>query len=109
MDTIKEILCPSCLAVLPSSAYFCSQCGTKLKESPVSISASKQVIIYFISFFLAPFGLVYVFRYLKQPDHKARKIGVIALMLTILGISLTIWASKEFMNSYYGLLNTLTL
>ena len=109
MDTIKEILCPSCLAVLPVNAYFCSQCGTKLKESPVSISASKQIIIYFISFFLAPFGLVYVFRYLKQSGHKARKIGIVALILTILAVALMIWTTKEFMSSYYGLLNTLTL
>jgi len=108
MDITKEISCPSCKAVLPASAYFCLQCGTKLKESPASISISKQAVIYFISFFLAPLGLVYVFRYLKQSDNKARKIGIVALILTILGIFLTIWTARAFMDSFYGSLNTLT-
>ncbi|MEK7481977.1 MAG: zinc ribbon domain-containing protein [Patescibacteria group bacterium] len=108
MDEIKEILCPSCRAVLPASAYFCLQCGAKLKEPPISTSASKQALIYFISFFLAPFGIGYVFKYLKQSDHKARKIGIVALILTILAVALMIWTTKEFMSSYYNSLNTLT-
>ena len=108
MDIIKETSCPSCQAVLPADAYFCSQCGIKLKEFSISTSISKQAVIYFISFFLAPFGLVYVFRYLKQSDHKARKIGIAALILTILGISLTIWTAKAFMDSFYGSFDTLT-
>ncbi|MBI5079243.1 zinc ribbon domain-containing protein [Candidatus Wolfebacteria bacterium] len=102
MDTTKEISCPSCQAILPADAYFCSQCGVKLKNLFISTSISKQAIIYFISFFLAPFGLAYVFRYLKQSDSKARKIGIAALILTILGISLTILTAKVFMDSLYS-------
>lgn len=108
MDNAKEISCSSCRAILPASAYFCPQCGIKLKEPPLSTSIGKQALIYFISFFLAPFGLGYAFKYLKQSDPKARKIGIISLVLTILAISLIIWILKEFMSSYYNSLNTLT-
>lgn len=109
MENISpETACPSCRAPISAVENFCPQCGIKLKEPSFSTSIGKQAFIYFISFFLAPFGLVYVFKYLKLSDSKARKIGIAALILTILGISLTIWTAKEFMSSYYNLLNTLT-
>ncbi|OHB21813.1 MAG: hypothetical protein A2939_01805 [Parcubacteria group bacterium RIFCSPLOWO2_01_FULL_48_18] len=83
------------------------QCGVKLKEPPIATSAKKQMVIYFISFLLAPFGLGYVVKYLKQSDPKARKIGITALILTILAIALMMWTSKIFLGSYYGPMNTL--
>lgn len=110
MDTIPEIIvCPSCQAVASTTANFCAQCGKKLKDTPLSTSVGKQIVIYLVSFFLAPFGLGYAFTYLKQPNTKARTIGIISLVLTVLAIVAVISIATAFMKSMYGSLDTLTL
>lgn len=110
MDTMPEIMvCPSCQAVTSTTANFCSQCGKKLKNAPLSTSVAKQIVIYLVSFFLAPFGLGYAFIYLKQPDAKTRTIGIISLALTVCAIVAVIVFSTAFMKSYYGALDTLIL
>lgn len=110
MDTMPEIIvCPSCQAVTSATANFCSQCGKKLKNAPLSTSVAKQIVIYLVSFFLAPFGLGYAFIYLKQPDAKARTIGIISLVLTVSAIVAVISLATAFMKSYYGALDTLIL
>lgn len=109
MDTMPEItVCPSCQAVVTTTANFCSQCGRKLKNAPLSTSAAKQIIIYLVSFFLAPFGLGYAFIYLKQSNTKARTIGIISLVLTVLAIVAVISIATAFMKSYYGALDAFT-
>lgn len=106
MDTMPEIIvCPSCQAVTSATANFCAQCGRKLKNAPLSTSAAKQIVIYLVSFFLAPFGLGYAFIYLKQPDAKARTIGIISLVLTVSAIVAVISIAAAFMKSYYGALD----
>lgn len=107
MNVFLEIFCPSCHTTVSSSANFCSQCGKKLKELPFSISIAKQILIYFVSFFLAPFGLGYAFKYLKQSNTKARIIGVVAIILTIFGIITVILTAKTFTDSFYGSFNAL--
>ncbi|MEK7487858.1 MAG: zinc ribbon domain-containing protein [Patescibacteria group bacterium] len=108
MDTMPEVtVCPSCQAVIAATANFCSQCGRKLKNTSLSTSVGKQVFIYLVSFFLAPFGLGYAFMYLKQPDAKARMIGIVSLVLTACAIVAVISIATAFMKSYYGALDTL--
>lgn len=106
-DTTTEIFCPSCHAVVPAAAKFCAQCGKKLKEQPPSTTVAKQILIYLVSFFLAPFGLGYAFKYIRQRDPKARAIGVVSVVLTIIAIALMIWLSKTFTDSLYGSFNGL--
>ncbi|MBI5913530.1 hypothetical protein HY839_03795 [Candidatus Azambacteria bacterium] len=101
------IVCSSCQAVAPAEANFCAQCGKKLKNAPLSTSVGKQIFIYLVSFFLAPFGLGYAFIYLKQPDAKARTIGAVSLALTACAIVAVIWIATAFMKSLYGQFNTL--
>lgn len=67
----------------------------------------KQTFIYLFSFFLAPFGLGYAFKYLKQSDPEARRIGIIVIILTVLSIALMIWLTSAFANWEAQLLNTL--
>ncbi|MEK9154984.1 MAG: zinc ribbon domain-containing protein [Patescibacteria group bacterium] len=108
MENISsETTCSSCNAPISPTENFCPQCGTKLKEPPLSISVRKQAFIYLISFFLAPFGLGYAFKYLKQSDPKARKVGIIVVILTILAIALMIWVTKIFTSWEYQLIDTL--
>jgi len=102
MDVTSEIHCPSCHTAASASANFCSQCGKKFKAPPLSTSLTKQLLVYFVSFFLAPFGLIYAFGYLRQSHTKGRIIGLAAILLTILGITAVILTAKTFMDSLYG-------
>ncbi|OHA46461.1 MAG: hypothetical protein A3A80_04230 [Candidatus Terrybacteria bacterium RIFCSPLOWO2_01_FULL_44_24] len=106
MDNTHGTICPSCHAAASALANFCSQCGKKLKERQLSTSVAKQIIIYLVSFFLAPLGLGYAFKYIKQRDPKTRMIGIVSLALTVIAIVLMIWLTKTFTNSLYGSFNT---
>lgn len=108
-DITKEMLCPSCGAILPADAVFCLKCGAKLREVTVSTSVGKQTVIYLVSLFLAPFGLGYAFKYLKQSDPKAKEIGAVSLVLTILAIAFMIWIAKASVESYNNILKSLTI
>lgn len=107
METNIQNLCPKCKAEISEANYFCPNCGQVLKSRPADTGIPKQILIYLVSFFLAPFGLGYVFTYLRQPDKKARIIGIVALTLTILAIGLTIFLAKGFLDFQYGTINAL--
>ncbi|MCR4323282.1 MAG: zinc ribbon domain-containing protein [Candidatus Azambacteria bacterium] len=107
MDIVPDMVCPSCRAVIPASANFCMQCGKNIKKTSPSTTIARQIFIYSVSFFLAPFGLGYAFIYLKQPDTKSRTIGIISLVLTVCAIVLVITLAQIFMKSLYGSLDTL--
>ena len=107
METAIQNLCPKCNSAVPAEAYFCPNCGQALKAKPADTGIPKQILIYLVSFFLAPFGLGYVFTYLKQPDRKSKIIGWIALALTILAIGSTIFLAKGFLDWEYGMINSL--
>ncbi len=108
MENISsETTCPSCRAPASAAYNFCPRCGAKLKEPPLSISAQKQAFIYLISFFLAPFGLGFAFKYLKQSDPKARRIGIIVIILTIIAITLMIWIAYTFTKWEFQSINAL--
>ena len=89
-----QIICPSCHTPVSVNENFCPQCGKKLKEPPLSTSVGRQIFIYLISFFLAPFGLGYAFKYLKQPDPQAKKIGLVVILLTILAVGVMFWVTS---------------
>ena len=107
MDIAAETSCPACNAAVAPKANFCSQCGKQIHEPPFSISIAKQILVYFVSFFLAPLGLGYAFKYLRLSDKRAKRIGIVAILLTILGIVTVILTASTFMNSIYGSLDTL--
>lgn len=95
---MNEILCPQCETPVDADALFCSRCGTKLKDvSPISVG--KQIVVYLVSFFLAPFGLGYVFKYLRRESKLEKRVGYIALTLTILAIILELWVGKAFIDA----------
>lgn len=105
---INELICPRCSASLPADAIFCPHCGNKVKD-PLSTSLVKQVVIYFVSFFLAPFGLGYVFKYLKSGGKTERMIGYVALSLTIIAIGVELWVGVGFFNAQVQALHDLGL
>lgn len=107
MELTSQKQCPKCNNEVSETAYFCSNCGYALKSKPINTSIPKQVLIYFVSFFLAPFGLGYAFKYLKQAHQKAKKIGIISLILTCLGIVAVIFIAKTYIAQEYSQLNLL--
>jgi hypothetical protein len=66
---------------------------------PPATSVSKQIIVYLISFFLAPLGLWYAWKYLKQDDRKSKIIGAVVIALTIVSIAFAIWTAVGLFNS----------
>lgn len=65
----------------------------------LNTTGAKQIVIYLVSFFLPPFGLGWGFKYLKSNNGKAKKIGMVAILLTIISLTLAFWISKTFMDN----------
>ncbi len=101
-------MCPACSFTILPEWFYCPNCGKQLKEAPLVISFSKQIYIYFISFFLAPLGLGWGLKYIKHSDKKVRMVGIIAIVLTVLSIVLLILTFQSFMKQYADTLNSLT-
>jgi hypothetical protein len=102
METLPGIVCSSCNAQTISSANFCPNCGKSLRAIPPATSVSKQIIVYLVSFFLAPFGLWYAWKYLKQADRTSKIIGTVAIALTIVSIALVLWTTAGLFNLIGG-------
>src|SRR4051794_33424105 len=78
-------LCPFCKAQITPELNFCPVCGKQLKELPFGISLGKQIGIYLMSVLLPPLGLWPGIKYLMKKDSKAKMVGAIAIILTIIG------------------------
>ena len=76
------------------------------QKTPLPTTAGKQIVIYLVSFFLPPFGLIWAFKYLKADDEKAKKIGLIAVVLTTLSLIINYWLLKVFFDSIPQLINS---
>lgn len=97
--------CGQCKYQIQSEWYFCPNCGKVLREKPPSLSFGKQLLIYSVSFFLAPLGLGWGIKYIRYKDVKTKLVGWIAIGLTILSVVLMIIAFKNVMDQYSKLLN----
>jgi len=64
--------------------YFCYNCGNNLHPKPLGTSPVTQAKIYLGSIFLAPMGLIWGIRYLRQQDGKSKIVGMVAIALTVL-------------------------
>lgn len=94
--------CPKCHTKVRESDYYCFNCGTNLKPAPPSISASAQMVLYLKCLLIPPFGIVWAYKYLKQPDTNSKLVGVIAIVITLAAtVALII-----FTNNFITTLNT---
>ena len=93
--------CPSCRTVTSAMSFFCPNCGKKLREKPLSTSVLRQIGIYLFSILLPPLGLWHGITYLLQKDRKAKIIGGVAILLTLVSTVITIWLAAELMNTIY--------
>lgn len=106
MDT-STIICPFCKNIVPADSYFCPQCGKEIKRKPSSTSIGKQILVYFISFFLPPFGLGYAWKYIRHGDKKSKIIGIIAIVLTIASIIISLWMMEQILKPIQDQMNEL--
>ena len=102
---MENASCHFCQFKTQSGWFFCPNCGKELKEKVLVVSVSKQILIYSVSFFLAPLGLGWGIKYVRSKDKKIRNIGIISIALTILAIILMIGVTMNFINQYSNLIN----
>ena len=103
------IKCKECGQEISDEALVCPNCGKPQRDKPPSVSLSRQITVYSVSLFLPPFGLWYVWKYLKQKDGKSKKIGIAALILTVISIIVTIWFAERLVNSINQALNSVNI
>ena len=104
----ENILCLSCQNTIDPQWYFCPNCGKQLREKTANISLQKQLFMYAISFFLAPFGLVWGTKYIRSSDPKTKTVGIVIVALTILSLILMVTLFKAALDQYAKLLNNLS-
>src|SRR5690242_1238846 len=74
----QTMICPSCKQTASISNNFCPNCGKKLPKIEVHIGIAKQMYIYLISLIAPPFGIIYTFKYFKNPHGQVRWVGWVA-------------------------------
>lgn len=97
--------CKYCGFSISPSFYFCPNCGKKLAEPPKSTSIGKQLYIYTISILLPPLGLMPGIKYLMDKNQKAKIIGIIAIVLTVISSVISIYLTLSFLNSQASFTN----
>lgn len=99
--------CPTCHSPTQPEWYFCAQCGKVLRDKPIHITVGRQIVLYLVSFFFSPFGLVWGIRYVRNKDRKVKVVGLVCIVLTVLALSITIYTFSSVMSSYTNMLNNL--
>src|ERR1035437_8639368 len=100
---MEQVICKFCGQTVLSNYYFCPYCGKKLIEPPLTMA--KEIGVYLLSFFLPPLGLWPGIKYLLQKNERAKKVGTIAIILTIISIVITIWISTGLVAYITQMLN----
>jgi hypothetical protein len=91
--------CPICHVTIPASFFFCPNCGASLRPAPPVVTMKQQISAYSVAFFLPPFGLWYVWKYIRSAEPKVKRVGIIALVLTVISIIVTIWLTTGLLSS----------
>lgn len=76
-------VCPVCHVTVRPTDFFCYNCGKNLHAAPLASSVNTQIGIYLGSVLLAPMGIIWGLKYLKQSDPVSKRIGVIAMTLSV--------------------------
>ena len=100
---MEQTTCKFCGQTVLSNYYFCPYCGKKIIDPPITML--KEIGVYLFSVFQPPLGLWPGIKYLFQKNKKAKRIGVIAIILTIISSIITIWACIGLVNNMTQSLN----
>ena len=102
----SPLVCPSCHTATTDSEFFCTNCGKKLKDVPLSTSLKKQIWYYALSILLPPIGLWWAIKYIRQGGEESKKIGIAIIILTLLSLVANIWIGLGMWSTYSQLLNS---
>lgn len=101
--TLSSLICPNCGSIVAPDDVFCGHCGAKITTAPQGISMGRQIYIYLVSFFLPPLGLIWTFKYFRDPQK--RNIGIIAAGITAVAVILTVWLTMGFFQGLQNQMN----
>lgn len=76
-------VCPFCHIGVRTTDFYCFNCGKNLHPKPLSTSIPSQVVLYLGSVFLAPLGILWGFRYIRQESSTSKVVGLIAGLLSL--------------------------
>jgi hypothetical protein len=100
-------VCPSCSLPVLAAFYFCPNCGKQLRDKQIAISLGEQVGIYLLSALLPPLGLWPAIKYLKRSDPISKRVGIIAIVLTLFSIIISMMFLSNIINQTMQQFNTL--
>lgn len=106
---IQNLTCPFCRTLVEGTDFFCPICGKKIREKPLSSSSLTQIGTYLVSFFLPPLGLWPAWKYLRQSDPQRKQIGILAILLTLVGIGVSIVIAISLVNQITAQINLIIL
>lgn len=106
MEETVKTKCPRCHTELRASDYFCFNCGYNLKPKPPGTDKASLMGLFAKTFLLPPLGLYWGALYLKQSDRRSKIVGWLAIVGTIILLTLiTIW-TKHFADELNQQLDT---
>jgi len=97
MDEVSS--CSTCHVAVKQADYFCYNCGKNLHPKPLGTSPVTLGKICLGSVFLAPMGLFWGIRYLREKDQKSKIVGIIAIVLTVLVLFMAMQYTVKFINN----------
>ena len=101
-------VCKFCSAPVSRDDFFCPHCGKKLKEKAVSLDFLPIVWLFVLSTLLPPFGIGLTFSYIKTEDGRAKIVGWVSLVLTIMAFVGTLMLAKSMMDTINQQIGTVT-
>ncbi len=95
----EPLACPACHTAVRPTEYFCFNCGKNLRAAPPGTSLMDQIKLYLGSVLLAPMGIFWGLKYLKESDDKVKIVGVVAMILSGVTFIIAAQYTVAFINS----------
>jgi len=95
---LENNICPKCHQPTIESYYFCPNCGYNLRPVPLSTSIGTQAILYIKTLLLPPLGIIWGYRYLRQPGTATKLVGLFTIIITIIELYLVTQATVYSVN-----------
>lgn len=103
---MMPLVCKYCSLPVTPEDYFCPNCGKKLKEKPASLGVWSIIWLFVLSILLPPLGIGLTIRYIKSEDERARTLGWISLVVTVVALIVTVLVAKSAMDSLTQQINS---
>lgn len=98
-EVVTSAVCPSCHVAVKPTDYFCGNCGKNLHPVPLGTTVVDLAKLYLGSVFLAPMGIFWGMRYLREKEDKSKIVGIVAMLLSVLTLIIAIQYTVTFMNT----------